>query len=232
MCDDIEDEEVLDINMFYKVILIGSASVGKTSLCNALNNKRFYPETPVTVGVDFNIFKLKGELNNPIEKKVNKTKVNYKLQIWDTAGHEKFRAVTRIYYKESQIILLCFDLSNRKSFLELEYWMEQIREHTLYHISICIVGLKNDLYPVVDDDEVMEFMKNHSIDFFHKFSSKNPMVIDKIKNTLLEMIEDYNLTMDKYEEFKKIDNFDLKLKNYINNENKLNKSNKSKSCCN
>ena len=97
----------------YKIILIGSSSVGKTSLCHTIKGEMFNSRIPITIGVDY------------MEIKLERTKIGekiptiYNIQLWDTAGHESYHSITRSYYRGSNIILMCFDLTNRKSFIEL-----------------------------------------------------------------------------------------------------------------
>ena len=88
-----------DYNFLIKIIIIGNAGVGKSAIANKLVNKEFYPDRyETTIGVDFHLKYL--EIAN----------IKYKIQIWDTAGQEKFRSITRSYYKGAQGILLVYDI--------------------------------------------------------------------------------------------------------------------------
>ena len=84
----------------YKVILLGSSAVGKTSIMNLFSKKNITQVTP-TIGSEFCLMESK--------------KYNHRLQIWDCAGQERYRAVTRIYYRDIQGCILVFDLSDIKS---------------------------------------------------------------------------------------------------------------------
>ena len=67
-------------NYLFRILIVGDATVGKTSICNRISNNAFTPYSPSTIGVDFNVFSLK-LLNDRI----------IKCQLWDTAGSERFR---------------------------------------------------------------------------------------------------------------------------------------------
>ena len=68
-----------------------------------------------------------------------------KLQIWDTAGQEAFRTITRAYYKNTVGVLLVFDINQRKSFDSVYSWLLEIRENSQPHVDVILVGNKTDL---------------------------------------------------------------------------------------
>ena len=96
----------------YKIILIGDSSVGKTCLFKKLTTGKYSDKNISTIGIDRKSFSLKVKIvenNEEIEK-------NFIIQLWDTAGQERFRAVTKGYYKDSQGLLLMYDITNKESF--------------------------------------------------------------------------------------------------------------------
>lgn len=188
----------------YKIILIGSSSVGKTSLCHNIRGDMFDTKIPITIGVDFMKFQL------------SSTDKVYDIQIWDTAGHENYRSITKMYYRNSHIILLCFDLTNRKSFAELDMWMNEIKLIINHPVYICLLGLKADLEPVVDDNDINKFLEKHLITTFQKFSSKKNYNNDKIESILVNLLEKYNLILEDYMYCKEIQNGTFKLDNNYN----------------
>ena len=188
----------------YKIILIGSSSVGKTSLCHNIRGDMFDTKIPITIGVDFMKFQL------------SSTDKVYDIQIWDTAGHENYRSITKMYYRNSHIILLCFDLTNRKSFAELDMWMNEIKLIINHPVYICLLGLKADLKPVVDDNDINKFLEKHLITTFQKFSSKKNYNNDKIESILVNLLEKYNFILEDYMYSKEIQNGTFKLDNNCN----------------
>ena len=109
---DKENNEVL------KIVLIGEASVGKTSIIYQFIDKIFQEDLQSTIGGTFNSKSIK--CNN------NKT---LNLEIWDTAGQERYRCVTKMFYKEADVAILVYDITSKSSFEELKnYWVEQVLE--------------------------------------------------------------------------------------------------------
>lgn len=68
-----------------------------------------------------------------------------KLQIWDTAGQESFRSVTRIFYKGAHVVFLCFDLTREETFDNLANWLTDVRAHASAEILVYLIGSKADL---------------------------------------------------------------------------------------
>ncbi|KAJ3548003.1 hypothetical protein NMY22_g1433 [Coprinellus aureogranulatus] len=122
-----------------KFIITGDAAVGKSSLLIRLTDQRFLANPDPTLGVEFGS-KL---ITLPEEEKV------VKLQCWDTAGTESFRAITRSYYRGAAGCLLVYDVTNRKSFLNAKNWLADVREHADPNLTCILVGNKVDL---VDSD--------------------------------------------------------------------------------
>lgn len=121
--------------MILKLIIVGDPSVGKTSLLRRIVENKFSPIYRSTLGVDF-LFK---------ELDVENSKV--KLQIWDTAGQEKFRSMISTYYKHTNGIMIVFDLSNLSSFTNiLEKWLSHIKAYTKDDTpKLLLLGNKLDL---------------------------------------------------------------------------------------
>ena len=182
----------------YKIILIGSSAVGKTSLCHNLRGEMFSDKIPITIGVDFMKFKLKDE-----SRYSSRQGKIYDIQLWDTAGHEKFRTITKSYYRDSHIILLCFDLTNRKSFMELDMWMDEIQENANNPI-ICLLGLKSDLEPVIGMEEIEQFLIRNVLSKYNSFSSKNSPDSKAFKDILINLLQKYDILIEDNYYFNKL----------------------------
>jgi small GTP-binding protein len=103
-----------------KVVLLGESGVGKTSIISRFINDTFEEGLVTTTGASYAgkdmVFK---DFNNQVVK----------FEIWDTAGQEKYRSLTQIFYKDSQIAILVYDITNEESFEEIEkYWYQQLKE--------------------------------------------------------------------------------------------------------
>lgn len=118
-----------------KILLLGDSSVGKSSLIHRITDNTFKQSLVSTVGVDYKVRKL--QINGE----------NVQVQLWDTAGSEKFHKITQSYYRGVHGIMLVFDVSNRKSFKHVSYWLSNISKHANEHVQVQLVGNKVDLRP-------------------------------------------------------------------------------------
>ena len=108
-----------------KVILLGEAAVGKTSIISRYINNKFEDSVQSTVGAAFFAKEIKLENGN-----------EYTLNIWDTAGAEIFRSINKLFYRDASIALLVYDITNKESYEELKnYWLDQIKREAGNQIS-------------------------------------------------------------------------------------------------
>ena len=115
-------------DFLFKVIIIGDSGVGKSCVLHRLTHNEFIEDHEVTVGVEF------GSLLVQLNEKV------YKLQIWDTAGQEAFKSVTKVFYRGAHCILLTYDITKKDSFEHLSGWMKEIREQSDSDVNIFLIG--------------------------------------------------------------------------------------------
>lgn len=121
-----------DYDMVFKLLIIGNSSVGKSSLLLRFADDVFNDTFLPTIGVDFKI------------RTIESSGSVIKLQIWDTAGQEKFKTITAAYYKGAQGLLLVFDISDRKSFIDIENWMLEAEKYSSQKIVKILIGNKSD----------------------------------------------------------------------------------------
>lgn len=117
----------------FKYIIIGDTGVGKSCLLLQFTDKRFQPVHDLTIGVEFGA------------RLVNIENQQIKLQIWDTAGQESFRSITRSYYRDAAGALLVYDITRRESFNHLTRWLEEARANGNPNMTIMLIGNKSDL---------------------------------------------------------------------------------------
>lgn len=131
-----QSEENSVYKYIFKIILIGDSGTGKTSLINRYINNKFDSKYQCTIGVDFLMKKITLEDQTPI-----------KLQIWDTAGMEKYKQITSTYYRGAQGAIVVFDLTSQSSFDSVGKWVDDFCaiSNPKYHQTIYIVGNKSDL---------------------------------------------------------------------------------------
>jgi len=117
-----------------KLLTIGDSAVGKTCLISQFARDSFNPNFITTIGIDYKI------------KEVELKGKKYKLLIWDTAGQERFRTITTSYFRGCQGILLVYDITNLKSFENVESWIQQINKvNNEQHVNKLLVGNKCDM---------------------------------------------------------------------------------------
>eukprot|EP00612_Vaucheria_litorea_P008727 CAMPEP_0171475764 /NCGR_PEP_ID=MMETSP0946-20130122/3187_1 /TAXON_ID=109269 /ORGANISM="Vaucheria litorea, Strain CCMP2940" /LENGTH=201 /DNA_ID=CAMNT_0012005893 /DNA_START=25 /DNA_END=627 /DNA_ORIENTATION=- len=117
----------------FKYIIIGDTGVGKSCLLLQFTDKRFQPLHDLTIGVEFGA------------RMIEVDKQSIKLQIWDTAGQESFRSITRSYYRRAAGALLVYDVTRRDTFNHLTRWLEEAKENTHPDMIIMLIGNKSDL---------------------------------------------------------------------------------------
>lgn len=117
-------------NRFHINIKIG---IGKSCLMKRLTSGEFIAAHDVTVGVEFTGYDIK------VEDKI------IRLQIWDTAGQESFRSVTKIFYRNAHAVVLGFDLSSRGSFDHLNDWLNEIHASCTPDVLVLLAGCKSDI---------------------------------------------------------------------------------------
>ena len=140
MTDD-NDPEVI------KIILIGDSGTGKTNLIT------------VAAGYEFNSNTLTTRACSYIQKKYTIRNAEYKVNVWDTIGQEKYRSLTKIFVKESKIVIFVYDITNKNSFDSLPFWKKIVDELLSDSPVLGIVGNKMDLYvdEQVKSDEVEKY---------------------------------------------------------------------------
>ncbi|CAM6049812.1 hypothetical protein BDL97_03G061600 [Sphagnum fallax] len=139
----------------FKYIIIGDTGVGKSCLLLQFTDKRFQPVHDLTIGVEFGARMITID-NKPI-----------KLQIWDTAGQESFRSITRSYYRGAAGALLVYDITRRETFNHLASWLEDARQHANSNMTIMLIGNKCDLAHrrAVSTEEGEQFAKENGLVF-------------------------------------------------------------------
>lgn len=131
-----------------KVVLIGNSGVGKTCISQRYISNTYSCQEGSTVGASY------------FQKKLQINGKTIQLDIWDTAGQEKYRAMGRMFYKDAYIVLLIYDITNKQSFKDLKnIWIEEIKKSGEKHMVLAIVGNKSDRYleEQVNEDEARKY---------------------------------------------------------------------------
>ena len=172
---------VNDSRIFYKfkVILLGDSGVGKTSLLSRYMDEEF-SDKQCTINADF---KIKSIQIDPF--------TSAQITIWDTCGQEKYRSMTRQYFKDAHGIILMFDISDKRSFSNLEGWLEDIKENSIKDdVSIVIVGNKTDLkFRNIKHETAVEFCKTNGITYCETSSKEGLNIESPFETVTKEIIE-------------------------------------------
>ena len=165
----------------YKVLLLGDSTVGKTCFLLRYCDKTFQEAHLSTIGLDYRLKTM--TLNNG---------KNIKLQIWDTAGQDRFRAITKNYYKGANGIILIYDVTNLQTYENVKNWISQIREEANPNVIIYLAGNKID---VTEEEKVVKTEDGKKIadEFnlpFYETSAKNGDNVNEIFENLVEKIDE------------------------------------------
>ena len=202
-------------NISCKVVLVGDTGVGKTSIIERYINNR-YDENQKTTLVSSYTFK-KIDI-----KKYNKS---VSLDIWDTAGQEVYRSLSKNFYLNASIGILVYDISRKDSFESIkEYWFEQLKTFGEENMIFDVVGNKMDLFQneQISEKEAREFAKSIGAGY-HLISCKQSVVIkDLFEDCAKKYLETNKLTENN--KIKENRNISLSL------ENKQTKEEKKKCC--
>ena len=163
-----------------KVILVGDQGVGKTNLINVSIGLMFNDKEQTTISSSFVIKKIK--INDK----------TYSLQLWDTIGQEKYKHLTKLFFKESKIVILVYDKSHQETFKKIDFWFNEIK--VVLNTDDIVLGIaanKDDIDPNEDDvneEKAREYAKSINARFKLTSAKINANGFD---NFLRELLIDY-----------------------------------------
>ncbi|AYV75604.1 MAG: ras-related protein Rab-2-A [Terrestrivirus sp.] len=170
--------------LIFKTILVGDSGVGKSSMLLRFTDNKFNPSHDLTIGVEFGSIVINVEDKTPV-----------KLTIWDTAGQETFKSITRSYYRSAAGVLLCFDITNKKSFANIHTWVNEVIEYGPTNSIIILVGTKADLidHRVISTEEALKVANEYKMNYI-EVSSKTNVYGSKFSNEAFKQLaqEIYN----------------------------------------
>jgi len=173
----------------YNVILIGNSAVGKTSLFKKIMTGNFSEKNISTIGMDRKTIPIDAEVDDQ-GKKVTK---NFNISLIDTAGEERFKSITKTYFKGADCILLIYDVTNRESYDNVSMWIDSIHEsignHETSKYIIILIGNKIDLIGVdgrtraVEESEAIAKCQETKLNWGGECSAKT-FTADDLKNLI------------------------------------------------
>ena len=200
--DDIEDnlnynKSKYDSSYSVKFIIVGDSSVGKSNILLRFSRNEFDSGHQATLGIEF------------ANKHVIYNNVDYLVQIWDTAGQENFRSVTRAYYKASAVAMVVYDITKEETFSHIQTWIKDCKDLAPSTVLIALIGNKSDLEDqrVITKERGENLARENKMMFFET-STLNENRIEKKNKKCIEAVDkkirngDYNLSnlneMNKY----------------------------------
>ena len=200
--DDIEDnlnynKSKYDSSYSVKFIIVGDSSVGKSNILLRFSRNEFDSGHQATLGIEF------------ANKHVIYNNVDYLVQIWDTAGQENFRSVTRAYYKASAVAMVVYDITKEETFSHIQTWIKDCKDLAPSTVLIALIGNKSDLEEqrVITKERGENLARENNMMFFET-SALNGNGIENAFKKCIEKVDkkirngDYNLSnldeMNKY----------------------------------
>jgi Ras-related protein Rab-22 len=177
----------------FKIVLLGDSGVGKTCIISRYISNTFDRNAPSTNGASY------------ASKNINIEDKEVTLNIWDTAGQEKYKSLTKFFYKDASAAILVYDITSEESFRNMKtYWFEQVKEQGPKNIILSVVGNKSDLY---NKEEVKEEDGKQFADkigaIFELTSAKNNTGINDLYMNIAEKYLNSKIYQDKNKEVEK-----------------------------
>ena len=170
----------------YKILLLGDTSVGKTCFFMQYIDNTFHEVHISTVGLDNKVKDVQ------LDDKV------YKVQIWDTAGQDRFRSITKNYFKGAHGIVLLYDITNKVSFENVRNWLKQIKEEVDDNVCIILVGNKIDLEDKrqVTKEEGENMAEEYGLMHFECSAKTGENIHESFNELLKKTVENFSKVVD------------------------------------
>ncbi len=168
--------------MIFKIVIIGDLTSGKTNILTQYISHKFVQDSQPTIGVEM--------FNKEFE--INQDKVS--VQIWDTAGQEKYSTLTSSYYKGAKGALVVYDITQESTFLKAEQFVKELREKSDKDVYMILVGNKIDLEEKrkVSKEEGKKLADKLKIGFFEVSAKNGTGIEDLFKNLIDHVYEKHN----------------------------------------
>jgi len=165
----------------YKLLLLGNSAVGKTALLSRFTEDVYQQSHIATLGVDFRIKILRS-------KKYPEREL--KLQLWDTAGQDRFKCITRAYFRTALVVFVVYDITDRKSFEHVQIWLNELEQHAPPKLIKFLIGNKLDIAEnrQVTTKEGKELASEYGM-IFKETSAKTNINVQEMFNEAVDILE-------------------------------------------
>jgi small GTP-binding protein len=168
-----------DFDYMCKILLVGDSGVGKSSLMLKFTEDVFKGSLMSTVGLDFKI------------KTIIVDGKRVKLQIWDSAGQERFRNITKAYYRGAHAVVLVYDITQQESYDNITYWLSEVEKNNSGNILKMMVGNKSDLenQRIITTKDAADFCQIRNIEFMETSAKDGVHVHDLFTHVIKEHLK-------------------------------------------
>ena len=167
-----------------KIIMVGSISVGKTSLVTKYATGKHLPAPKSTQNASY------------VEKKKTVNGIKFEIRLWDTAGQEKYKSLTKLFIKDAKIAILVYSIDNEESFDKLDEWLKVVKNANEENVIYAVVANKSDLASddTIPDEKGQEYAKKIGAEW-RLTSSKNDGIEKLIDDLFLKYYQlNFNMT--------------------------------------
>lgn len=173
-----------DKTFYYKIklIIVGDAGVGKTNLIHRFAKGEFKNDYHLTIGMDF------------LSQNIQVDDKYFSLEIWDTAGSEKFKSITKGFYNNSTSVIVVYDITDEKSFISISNWIEDVKNYSNKKVDIVLVGNKNDLIHqrVISKEDGQEMSIKNEMRFYEC----SALTGENVENIFLDICKNISKNID------------------------------------
>jgi len=158
-----------------KYILVGNSGVGKSSIMEQFVFGKIVEIHDTTIGIDFGSYVHNIDDNNCM-----------KLQIWDTAGQEKYKCIMKSYYRGAICVFFIFDLTDQHSFDDVACWLSEIKKYCDNNVKTYLIGNKSDLPTIINKNQILAFAEINNMKYY-EISAKDNI---SVKTLFMDSIND------------------------------------------
>ena len=162
-----------------KVILVGEVATGKTSLINT------------SIGLEFRDKLESTQSSSIIQKKMTINGKPYIINLWDTIGQEQYRSLTKLFMKDSKIVILVYDITRKETYEQLDFWFDNIKEVLGDKPILGIIGNKSDLYmkEAIKEEEAEKYAEKKGVPFCLTTAKTPKTFCDFLEELVIKYIE-------------------------------------------
>ena len=192
------NEKKNEIDQVYRIIFVGDSSVGKTNIITKYKYNTFEDSHLTTIGIDF------------VSKILNIRNKTIRLNIWDTAGQEKYRIIANSYYRNSNAVCIVYDITNKISYYNIKRWIEDVKKNCSPSVDIYIIGSKLDVQHdrEINKNDVEKYCEENNFKYFEVSALNNYNIHNLFHDIAFTLMKKYEIEPKKIVKVKRKNYFD------------------------